>query len=117
MISLKTWFAGGVCMVDPRWETGHVFSRQEHVKQSRGSRYDMMYFNKLFMAHSLFEEREAEILDGWLLKDGLNEGEARKIIRHNEASWRLEKQWNDKIKVNDYTLFEDKFGYDLGFLK
>ena len=116
MISLKTWFAGGRCMIYPSWETHHVFGREEHVKEARGTQMDKYYFNKLLIAHTLFEPEEAMVLDNHLLK-GRNVNLARHLIKKNGDAIKLEKEWNDKIKVNDYSLFVDKFGYENDIFK
>lgn len=116
MISLKTWLSGGKCQINPGWTTYHVFDRKEHVTKTRGTQEDKYYFNKLFIAHTLFEKRQTDMLDGHLL-DKKNENTARHIIRKNKKSISLEREWMSKIQIHDYTFFEDKFGYDLSWLK
>ena len=116
MLSLKTWFAGGECRVDPTWRTGHLFGRDSHVQKSRGSRLDMYYFNKLFMAYTLFEPEQAKILDNHLLKER-NPNLARTYLKRNSKAIKLEKKWNDKIRVQGIEVFEDIFGYDLDMFK
>ena len=111
MISLKTWFAGGECKVDPRWETSHVFGRGDHVKKVRATQGDKYWWNKLFIAHTLFEPEQAKALDSHLLKE-LNQNIARLRIRNNRNAILLEKKWNDKIKTRDYTVFAEMFGYN-----
>jgi glycosyltransferase involved in cell wall biosynthesis len=114
MISLKSWFAGGSCRIDPSWETGHIFGRAAHVAKSRGSRWDMYYFNKLFIAHTLFTPEEAKHLDKQLL-DNRNTNLARRTITRNKRAIELEKMYNDSIKREDHTLLEDRFGVKFGF--
>ena len=116
MISLKTWFAGGRCILDPTWMAGHVYGRDSHIVKTRGTREEMYFFNKLFIARTMLDVRMANALDMFLGK-AKNVNEARHFLRKNKNAWLKEKEWNDKVKVNDFTLFEDKFGYDLSFLK
>lgn len=111
IMSMKSWFAGGSCRVDPKWETAHVFSREVR----RGVRLDMMYFNRLFNAYTLFPLEQAKKLDGHLLR-GKNENEARNFIRKNRRAILAEKEYNDAIKVHGAEIFEDKFGYDMEWL-
>lgn len=111
MISFKSWFAGGSCRVDPRWETAHVFSRPVN----RAVRLDMMYWNRLFALYTLFPEEQAKALDNHLLK-GKNENEARKRIKQNKNAVMAEKRYNDANKVYGAEVFAYKFGYKLDWL-
>jgi len=116
MISLKSWFAGGSCMVAPQWETAHMFGRGEHATRVRGKRWDDYYFNKLFIAYTLFPEDQAKILDEHLLKWS-TQNKARLMIKRNWNAIMLEKQFNDYIKENDIYLFKERFNYAVDWLK
>jgi glycosyltransferase involved in cell wall biosynthesis len=113
MISLKTWFAGGSCQVNPLWETGHVFGRGDHVGEVRGRQEDKYIFNKLLMAYSLFEGDMTKKLVNHLPLGKRNAQLAQKIIRKNWKAIMLEKKFNDKVKIFDESLFMDKFGYGI----
>jgi glycosyltransferase involved in cell wall biosynthesis len=112
MISLKSWFAGGDCMVDPGWETGHIFGRGNHIKKTRARRMDMYWFNKLYSAHTLFSSEEASILDNHL-PHGRNQNTARTIISRNNNIISHQRDYNNSIKQRDYSIFVDRFGYGL----
>jgi glycosyltransferase involved in cell wall biosynthesis len=116
MISLKSWFAGGSCRVDPQWETGHIFGRMDHVSKVRGTRMDMYYFNKLFMAHTLFSPRDAVKLDRHLPKIK-NVNQARSMIRRNRNAIALERLYNDSIKKDYYEALRDRAGCSINFFK
>jgi len=116
MIGLKTWFAGGSCRIDPQWETGHFFGRDDYVAKSRSKRMDMYYFNKLFIAHTLFGQREAEILNQHLLT-GRNENIARTTIDRNWKAIETEKRYNESIKQEGYYILKDRVGTNTNCFK
>jgi len=116
MIGLKTWFAGGSCRIDPQWETGHFFGRDSHVAKSRSKRMDMYYYNKLFIAHTLFGEKEAEILDQHLLRTR-NENIARTTIVRNWKAVEIERRYNESIKQESYHILKDRVGTSINCFK
>lgn len=119
-ISLKTWLAGGEVKCDPTWETGHLFGRKEHVDKIRATKQDIIYFNKLYAAHSLMTTSQAKILNECLDIGGvqiLNVNEARLRIKTNRVVIDRERDFFENIKVRDIDIFEERFGYDLKWLK
>jgi len=116
IISLKSWFAGGSCIVDPAWEAGHLFNRWDKVKKTRGRRMDRYFFNKLFAAHTLLTEKQANKLSNYLHKTK-NENWAKSVIKKNRKAIDMERDFNDNIKKRGIEIFEERFGYDLSWLK
>ena len=57
-MSLKSWLAGGKCKILTRVEIGHIFRNQ--TPYTTASHY--LYYNKLFICHTLFPAKNREML-------------------------------------------------------
>ena len=106
-------------MIDPDWVTGHMFGRQEHVRGIRAVRQDMYYFNKMFMAHTLFprEQTKKFINHLYTTTKPLNINKARDYLKNNSEVIKDEHSWFFNIRRHGIEVFEDKFNYDLSWLK
>ena len=127
-ISIKTWLAGGECRVIPSLHVGHVYGRLSKpgsVMAKRGIRADLRWYNKLFIAHTLFMEHEKQGLLKMverLYKENnsydKNYGRALKLIGENKAWVETVMRRNDELAVTErgyrsLYLFKQKFGIRL----
>jgi hypothetical protein len=124
-ISIKTWLAGGEVRVIDTIDVGHVYYRIPSVMTHRGVRADFRWYNKLFMAHTLFMEHEKQGLLGMvdrLYKEhgsyDKNYGIAKKMIAQNNEWVNHVMRRNDEIFTGErgyrnLNVFKQKFGITL----
>lgn len=104
-ISLKTKVYGGILKVYPDFKVGHVFNRigtvslgSFTISSKRIARGDLHWFNRLFIAHTMFEDPlKSELLN--FPKPEKNLNEAQKYIRDN---------WDKVMKVRERNEREGK---------
>jgi len=104
-ISLKTKVYGGKLMMHPDFEVGHVFNRiatvnlgNFQISSKRVARGDLHWFNRLFIAHTMFDDPlKSELLNFPLPEKNL--GEAQLLISRH---------WEKVMKVRDRNMREGK---------
>lgn len=105
-ISLKSWFAGGKCMIANDVENGHIFKqRPSHITHT----HDLMY-NKLMAAEVLFPNDIKHKLISFL---GRNEhiDRAKRMILDDQAQIDHLKKYYQQIFKRDIHWFYDKFPF------
>jgi GT2 family glycosyltransferase len=85
MLSLKARVYGGRCVVYPDIKAGHIFGRITDVFKVRSIRADYHYWNRLWIAHTLLDDKLRDECLNHLLPC-LNLSEAQAMIKRNWAT-------------------------------
>jgi glycosyltransferase involved in cell wall biosynthesis len=104
-LSLKTKVYGGKLMMYPDFEVGHVFNRiatvnlgNFQISSKRVARGDLHWWNRLFIAHTMFDDPlKSELLNFPLPEYNLDM--AKKYIQQ---------YWNNVLKVRERNIREGK---------
>jgi len=99
-ISLKPKVYGGNLRLYPDIKAGHIFGRigRKEMSKKRTVRADLHWFNRLFIAHTMFEEDYARELLSFPKRE-LNLNLAEKYIKDN---------WENVLKVKERNVREGK---------
>lgn len=104
-ISLKSWFFGGSCRMDPRIETGHIFKKQG----THGTQQDILFYNKMMVATVLLEDYQRVI--SFLPNNSIIK-RSREIYNANlKGILAKREEYKKKIIVNQQEFF-DRWGID-----